>query len=268
MKLRVLVLLFSGLAMSSHADASADELTAAQLVETLALHRYQTSAHTPQDRAELEKVARVYDQLVQEYPRSAPVREAYGAFLWQVERRDAAFAQWQAGERLDPKNAGLIFHLGHAWLDRGDAKKACAYFLKAVQLAPAEALYRFNLGNALFLFRHELTDAKAPDADAVAVRAMRQFRLASDLEPGNAEFAKGYAESFYTLRAADWKEALKAWNRYFEIAESKDFANANLARVSLKLGRKAEAQAFLQKIANPQFEALKGRLTRQIDATE
>src|SRR5438067_1646347 len=146
--------IFFCFAANLRAESAADEITGAQLVESIAIARYQSSPHTAADRAELEKVALIYDQLAKKYPRNATVRENYGAFLWQIERRGAAFAQWKIGEELDPKNAGIIFHLGHCYLDRGDAKKATRYFAHASELDPRNALFHFNLGNSLFLFRH------------------------------------------------------------------------------------------------------------------
>ncbi|MEA3186565.1 MAG: hypothetical protein QOD99_395 [Chthoniobacter sp.] len=263
MLLRGCAVLLCALALIGHAESVKDELTAVQLLESAAIARYQSSARAPSDRAELEKVGEVFERLVKKYPRDAGVREAYGAYFWDIERRDAAFAQWQAGEGIDPKNAGIIFHLGHAWLDLGDAKKACDYFERAVRFAPREAIYHYNLGNALFLFRHEVADTTA---DAVAQRALSEMRTANELEPLNAELAKAYAMAFYTVAKPDWNDALKAWKRYLEISGDTDFACTNLARISLKVGDKTSARSFLARVSDPAFHRVKERLSAQADS--
>lgn len=261
-----LALLLCALAQPALADSAADELHAAQLLESLAILRYQASTRTPADRAALEKVTQVYENLAQKYPHDAAVREAFGSFFWQIEQRAKAVKQWEIGEKLDPQNADLVFHLGAAaLLEAGQAKRATEYFVRATQLAPHEALFHFQLGNALYLFRHELIDEKTPDTDAVAQRALEEFRVAADLDPFHTEYLKNYAEAFYTLRAPDWSAALRAWQRYREVSGNLDLAYSHLARVSLKMGRKAEARDFLNHITSPNFQRMKERLGRQIE---
>ena len=99
-----------------------------------------------------EKVTEVYATLVQKYPRDPNVREAYGAFLWQIDQHNEAVAQWFAGENLDPKNDAIAFRLGDAYLTFGDVKKAVGYLMRASELAPKNARHHFDLGNALYLF--------------------------------------------------------------------------------------------------------------------
>ena len=263
-KTRFFLFLFLMVSAVARADSAADDLQAAQLLENAALTRFQNSA----DRAELEKVTQVYATLVQKYPRDANVREAYGAFLWQIERHNEAVAQWLAGENLDPKNAAIAFRLGDAFLAIGDVKKAVAYLARASELAPKNARHHFDLGNALYLFRHQLIDVKMPSDDAVALRAMEEFQSATKLEPFNVEFAKAYADAFYTVRAPDWSLAQQAWKHFLEISPDKDFAYTNLARVSLKMGHTSEARDFLHRITRKDFDRVKDRLTEQLEAAE
>jgi len=255
-------------AIASHGESATDELRAVQLLENAAITRYKASAQADSDRAELDKVAENYEQLVKKYPRDANVREAYGSFLWSIERRSEAFAQWETGEKLDPKDADIAFRLGNAWVDLGDAKKATDYFSRASRLAPRDALYHFNLGNALFLFRHEMHDERTKTSDDVAQRALEEFRTATGLDPFNEDYAKAFADAFYTVPSPDWNEALKAWEHFRDVSANKDFAYTNLARVSLKMGRKEQAREYLARISGKQFDRIKERLTRQLDAAQ
>ncbi len=267
-KARFFLVPFLMLSAVAYADSATDDLRAAQLLENAAATRFQGSAHSPADLATLQKVGEVYAALVQKYPRDPNVREAYGAFLWQSDQRAQALEQWFAGENIDPKNDAIAFRLGDAYLTFGDVKKAVSYLMRASELAPKNARHHFDLGNALYLFRHALIDVQMPSDDAVALRAMEEFHTAANLEPFNIEFAKAYADAFYTVHAPDWLLAQQAWKHFLEISPDKDFAYTNLARVSLKMGHTSEARDFLQRITRKDFERVKDRLTEQLEAAE
>jgi len=148
----------------------------------------------------------------------------------------------------------------------GEIKQAAACFTRASDSAPANASYHFDLANVVFLFRHDLLDATAPDESKLIQRALSHFAEAARLEPLNVEYAKAYGDIFYYLQPPDWTSALAAWNHYLEITPHKDFAYINLARVHLSLGQKAEARADLSQVKGPEFDPLKTRLNQRIDA--
>lgn len=248
-------------------ETAESALRAARLVESLVVEKVRQHPGPPSTNAqlggELEKVSEIYRELTRKYPENASIREAYGSFLWNLERRDAAVREWLEGEKLDSQNAGIAFHLGNAWLDRGEVRTALAYLERASRLAPQNPLYHVHLGNALYLFRHEATENGSADAGTVLQRALEHLRRAAELEPMNAELARGYAETFYIMPRPDWPEALKAWEKYLELAENKDFAYLHLARVNLRMGRKAEARACLDRIKSKDYERVRSRLLEQ-----
>ena len=152
--------------------------------------------------------------------------------------------------------------LGSAYLQAGRVQAASAQYQRAVASNPDVASYHFALANVLYLFRRQLlSPPDLPDEQAVLRLALEHFRRAAELSPTDLPMAKAYAETFYIFAKPDWAQALTAWLAVRALSgENKDFANGHLARISLRLGRRADAAAYLADIHDPAFDALKVRL--------
>jgi len=264
MKRAVLILLAAMLGLISLPVRAAPsqeqtDLEAAAVAEAEMASEVRAGADPRQAAARLD---RMYATLEARYPRSEAVLAAHGDFLWMAERKQEAFAVWQQAEKLDGNNADLCLRLGSCWLEMGDTGRATRYFERAAALAPRDALLHFHLGNDLYLFRHQLATPLEPEA-AVVDRALSELKRAVEIEPLNAEYAKGYAETFYSLPVAKWPDALKAWQHLYDISQDKSLAAINLARVSLQMKDKPGARAYLAEVTAPDFEALKKKLMAQ-----
>ena len=235
-----------------------DELRAAKLLET-ALFARQAGAD------EWQKLDRIHTDLDAKYPRDANVRNAHAEFLWSIGDRARAVEVWLAAEKIDRRNAIVLEHLGGSFLAAGDAKKAAGFYGRAVSSAPTDAACHYNYANVSFLFRHELRDATRPTDDAVILDALAHFSEAARLQPLDPDYARSYAETFYSVPVPDWHAALRAWQHFYDISPQKDFALLNLARVHMKLGNKPEARATLSRIQSPEFDRLKARLGERIE---
>ena len=235
-----------------------DELRAAELM-TAALFARDAG------KEEMRKMEFIYAELTAKYPRDAAVKNACGEFLWSVGEPARAVEAWLAAEEIDPKSAVVLDHLGGSFLAAGNPKKAAGYYARATASAPDNATYHYNYANVAFLFRHELLDAARPDAAAMLHDALSHFAAATRLDPLNAEYARAYAETFYSVPNPDWRAALLAWQHFYEITPGKDFALLNLARVHMTLGNKPEARASLARIQSPEFDRLKTRLLERIE---
>ena len=235
-----------------------EELRAAKLLET-ALFARQSGAE------EWRKMEKIYADLGAKYPREAAVRNGHAEFLWSIGEPERAVAMWEAAAEIEPKNAVVLNHLGGSWLAAGEAKKAAGFYARAAESAPENAAYRFTCANVTFLFRHELLSPAQPDEASVLAVALTHFAAASRLAPLNPDYARAYAETFYSLPKPDWNVALPAWQHFAEISPQQDFAQTNLARIYLKLGQKDAAKACLAKVQSAEFQQLKERLSRRIE---
>jgi len=218
---------------------------------------------TAKERA---RVAQIYHQLVRDNPQSVPAQNALAAFLWKNGETEAAVEHWRIAQGMEPANAETANSLGGAYLGLGRVPDAAEQFRLAIHSEAANPLYHFNLANVEFVLRRDLTAAWKIDSAELLQRALFQFREASRLAPMDLEYARAYAETFYGMPNPDWKEAQVAWQHYLELSTNRNFGYLQLARVSLKRHKKAEALSFLDKISDSLYSEVKEKLRKQAEA--
>jgi tetratricopeptide (TPR) repeat protein len=216
------------------------------------------------------RVEQIYYQLVRDNPQSVLAQNALARFLWKNGKLEAAVEHWRTAQRLQPENGEAANRLGGAYLRMGRVREAAEQFLFAVHCESDNPDYHFDLGNVEFVFRRDLTAAWKIDSAELLQRALFQFREASRLAPTDLENARAYAETFYGMPNPDWKEAQVAWQHYLELStnRNRNFAYLQLARVSVKQHKKAEALSFLGKISDfsPAYSEVKEKLRKQAEA--
>jgi tetratricopeptide (TPR) repeat protein len=214
------------------------------------------------------RVEQMYYQLVRDNPKSVPAQNALAAFLWENGGAEAAIEHWRTAQRLEPENGETANSLGGVYLRMGRVREAAEQFLLAVRSESDNPDYHFNLGNVEFVLRHDLTEAWKIDSAELLQRALFQFREASRLAPMNVEYARAYAETFYGMPNPDWKEAQVAWQHFLELTPNRNFAYLQLARVSVRQHKKAEALSFLDKISDSSrpYSEVKEKLRKQAEA--
>jgi tetratricopeptide (TPR) repeat protein len=214
------------------------------------------------------RVEQMYYQLVRDNPQSVPAQNALAAFLWENGGAEAAIEHWRTAQRLEPENGEAANSLGGVYLRMGRVREAAEQFLLAVRSESDNPDYHFNLGNVEFVLRHDLTAAWKIDSAELLQRALFQFREASRLAPMNVEYARAYAETFYGMPNPDWKEAQVAWQHFLELTPNRNFAYLQLARVSVRQHKKAEALSFLDKISDSSrpYSEVKEKLRKQAEA--
>ena len=242
------------------------DLNAARVLQTAVA--LVPAADPSQDADRRQRLGQLYAGLVTHYPDQAEVQKAAGEYYEQADQFDAAVACWQRAEALDPRDASLADALGSLFLKDGRVRDACGHFEHAVAVRPDVAIYHFDLANVLYLFRKQLlAPPDRPDEGAVLTEALAHFRLASKLAPADLRLAQAYAETFYLMPVPDWEQALAAWTTVLGLSgENTDFANGHLARVSLRLGRRADMDMYLDRIHNPQYDPMKVTFRRRAEA--
>src|SRR5215471_3757016 len=215
------------------------------------------------------RVEQIYYQLVRDNPQSVKAQNALAAFLSKNGKLEAAVEHWRAAQRLEPENGEAANSLGGAYLRMGRVREAARQFLLAVRSESDNPDYHYDLGNVEFVLRHDLTAAWNIDSAELLQRALFQFREASRLAPMDLEYARAYAETFYGMPNPDWKEAQAAWQHYLELSTdgNRNFAYLQLARVSVRQHKKAEALSFLDKITDfsPAYSEVKEKLRKQAE---
>jgi tetratricopeptide (TPR) repeat protein len=212
------------------------------------------------------RVEQIYYQLVRDNPWSVPAQNALAGFLSKNGKMEAAVLHWRTAQLLEPKNGEAANSLGGAYLRMGRFREAAEQFLRAVRSDRNNPDYHFDLGNVEFVLRRDLMAAWKIDSAELLRRALFHFREASRLAPMDLEYARAYAETFYGMPDPDWEQAHLAWQHYLELSVDRNFGYLQLARVSLKRHKKAEALSFLDKISDPSYSQVKEKLRKQADA--
>jgi tetratricopeptide (TPR) repeat protein len=216
------------------------------------------------------RVEQIYYQLARDNPQSVPAQNATAAFLWKNGNAAAGIEHWRTAQRLEPENGEAANSLGGAYLRMGRVPEAAEQFLLAVRSESDNPDYHFDLGNVEFVLRHDLTAAWKIDSAELLQRALFQFREASRLAPMNLEYARAYAETFYGMPNPDWEEAQVAWQHYLDLStnRNRNFAYLQLARVSVRQRKKAQALSFLDKITDSSrpYSEVKEKLRKQAEA--
>ena len=236
-------------------------------IEIKAAHQAAMALANPNVTAkERLRVEQMYYQLVRDNPQSVPGQNALAAFLWENGGAEAAIEHWHIAQGLEPANAETANSLGGVYLKMGRVRDAAEQFLLAVHSESNNPDYHFNLANVEFVLRGDLTAAWKIDSAELLQRALFQFHEASRLAPMSVEYARAYAETFYGMPNPDWKEAQVAWQHFFDLSPNRNFAYLQLARVSLKQRKKAEALSFLDKISDSRYSEVKEKLRKQAEA--
>ncbi len=215
-----------------------------------------------------EHLAESYREVAARYPAQPEVQRACGDYFYETGDIGAAVGYWLRAQELNPGDARLAADLGETYLGAGNMLAAAVQFQRAVDARPEEAAFHTSLANVLYLFRKDLAGPLGlPDAEAVLLRALEHFRLAASLAPADRGLAQGYAETFYLLAKPDWARALGAWQAVLALSGGDpDFANLQLARVSLRMGQPREAEMYLDRLKRPEFAALQAKLRGQAKA--
>ena len=130
-------------------------------------------------------------------------------------RLDDAISAYQQALRLQPLDAEAQSLCGLAQLHAGRLEVAAPHLLRAVDLEPTQAGFRLNLVEAL-------------EAAGNLDRAMKELRIVTGLEPGNA---RGWEKTGdIAARQGDGIAAGQAWQRAYQL----DPSSRSLA---LKLGQ-------------------------------
>lgn len=220
---------------------------------------------------QVQEITHDYELLLRNNPQFAAGYAAYGYLLSKIDMRKEALAILLKANQLDPDISLVKNQLGNLLAEEGRPVQAAPYFVAAIQLAPNEPLYHYQLGTVLT----EARDAFLKTGEwtrATLDAAMHQaFRRAAELAPERFEFAYRYAESFYDLEKPDWDAALRAWSALEEKAPTsieRQTMRLHAANICIKTGRLAHARALLGTVDDPKLQGQKDRLLPQLAAAE
>ena len=192
---------------------------------------------------------------------------AYGGLLYDQGSEEEGIRWWKKAIEVDPREAYAYNNLANHYSHYGHAADALRYYAKAIELAPAEPIFRFNWATTCQLFRNESHAVYGWSTDQVFQHSLEQFRSARDLAPQDFDLSIAYAETFYQMPKPDWQEAYNAWQ--FCLRQSLDdqqrgFVGGHLARVCVRLGRYDEARQWVAKLPSGQQDFVRRAIEQKI----
>lgn len=216
---------------------------------------------------QIEEVCRGYEGLLRANPKFAPGYAAYGYLLSKVDQRKQAIAMLLKANELDPNQPLVKNQIGNYLAEEGKPLDAAQYYMAAIQLAPQEPLYHYQLGTLLYEARDDFVISGEWKADAIDRAVHEAFRQAAELAPDRIEFTYRHAESFYHKDPPDWEGALKAWSRLEEKAATpieRQTMRLHVANVLLKQARSDQARVVLDTVDEPALQKQKEKLVAQL----
>jgi tetratricopeptide (TPR) repeat protein len=198
----------------------------------------------------LDGIKREYEDFVELHPRHVNIRLAFGSFLNDNRDDEGAFTQWEAARQLAPTNPAAWNNLGNYYAHRGPFTNALAYYDKAIELNPSQAVYYHNLAAAVYLFRSAAREYYHLDEAQVFDKAQALYRQAIKLDPDNFILYTDFAQSFYGTDPPRWEDGLAAWTEALKLARDeveREGVYLQMAHIQLELGQYDQARSDLNK---------------------
>ncbi len=213
-----------------------------------------------------------YDELIHDNPNHLDLLILYGKFLRRVYQNDKANVMFAHADRIDDNVAVVKQQLGNYLAEQGQYAEALAYYLRAAELEPAEAIYHFGIGELLATFRDEFAKEIVFTNEVLDRQILVAFKRAAELDPKNKDICFRLGEAYYDLHNPLWSEALAYWEGVAAKAGltpfERDVVRLHRARVLCELGRRREALALLRDEVAPVLAATRTRLMGRIAADD
>ena len=215
----------------------------------------------------LAALAADYANLLADYPRDIYLRIHYAKFLKTV--GETEHARRVLTELLsDRDDIGVVYQLlANIYAEKGDYATAWPLLLDCVRLEPDVALYRYQLGEFLAVFRDLLVADNYMTYAELDAKMRESFDKACALDPQSRALAWRRAQAFYDMKQPDAAAALAAWERAEALTPDPIEApvlRLHRARWLVALKRFDEAAALLKKPVPQPLEKNRRDLLRQI----
>ncbi len=222
-------------------------------------------------RARFEPVRKAYDDFIAHHPDHVPVRLAYASFLDDLQDAEGELAQLNKARELDPKNPAVWNQLANYCGEHGPVTNVFAYYAKAIELNPSEALYYHNAANVLSLYRNAAMEFYGLSEQQVFAKALDLYGKALKLDPDDFLLASDAAQTYYGIKPLRADDALQAWTNALARAHDeieREGVYLHFARIKLAAERFGEARRHLNAVTNEMYAELKQRLTKNLDEQE
>ncbi len=219
-------------------------------------------------RERFAPIRKGYEDLIQQHTNRADILIAYASYLGETGEEETAIEQLEKARGIDAKDPAIWNNLANLYGHNGEVKKSFEYYARAIELNPTETVYYHNFGTTVFLFRKDAKEFYHINEQQVFDKALNLYSNAIRLDPKDFTLAADVAQTFYGIQPPRPEDALRAWTNALSLATDeteRQGVHTHFARVKLKAGQFAEAQAHLNSVTNAEYGELKRRLTRNLE---
>jgi tetratricopeptide (TPR) repeat protein len=219
--------------------------------------------------SQAQELVHLYENIIENNPDHVESKILFGKFLIKVGQHEDAIPLFLEADQLNPNLAVTKQQIANHLIHTNRAVDALPFMLMATEIEPEHPIYHFSLGQFLQKFKTSLLDANISNLPALDDLMLSSFNKASELEPGNFNYALRFAQCFHDLDRSNKLHALDAWNRLNTLfthltPREKQYVNLQRAHFLIDLNRTAEAQEILESIENTSLLEAKGRLNERI----
>ena len=280
MKLSRLLTLLCVLALAFPAWVLADDTAAETKLKALVARQKELFAQAEKSgdnldednlRSQLQQVCNEYDVLLRANPDFVPAYVAYAFLLGKVENRKESVVLLLKANALDKKLPVVKNQLGNYLAEEGKPIEAMSYYLAAIELAPKEPLYHYQLGTLLAEARDDFQKTGQWTRAQLDKTMQDAFRNASECAPDDWRYAYRYGLSFYDLEIGEWETALQFWKDFekkLKPGVEQQTCRLHQAKVHLAQKHFDEARAMLDTVTEPILAKQKEKLVAEIPAPE
>jgi len=145
-------------------------------------------------------------QLTATSPRNATLYVAAGDLYLREDHVDYAVLEYKRAVYVAPKNAEALYKLANAYFLRGQASMALETAQRAVALGKEDArVHRLMAQAHLSLMTFHESDRRAAQAKEEFDKALLDFASAAELDPGNPDIKREYADQL--LKSENYEKA-------------------------------------------------------------
>jgi len=279
MKLSRLLTLICALALVFPAWAHADDTAAETKLKELVARQKELFAQAEKAgdnldednlRSQLQQVCNDYDVLLRKNPNFVQAYIAYAFLLGKVDNRKDSVILLLKANALDKNLPVVKNQLGNYLAEEGKPIEALNYYLSAIQLAPKEPLYHFQLGNLIVEARDDFLKTGQWTRAQLDKTMQDAFLQATLCAPDDWRYAYRYGLSFYDLEIGEWETALQFWKDFekkLKPGVEQQTCRLHQAKVLVALHHFDEARAILATVTEPVLAKEKEKLVAELTAS-
>jgi len=219
--------------------------------------------------SQAQEIVHLYENIIDNNPDHVESKILFGKFLIRVGQHEDAISLFLEADQLNPNLAITKQQIANHLIHTNRAIDALPFMLMATKIEPEQPIYHFSLGQFLQRFKTSLVDTNISKLPSIDDLMLNSFKKASELEPGNFNYALRFAQCFHDMDRVNKLHALDAWSRLSTLfsrlsSREKQYVNLQKAHFLIDLNRTAEAQEVLESIEHTSLLEAKRRLSGRI----